>query len=98
LLTSKGREGQIAGVAFSFKELYKEHMGIVTVEVTSAVELSSNQAKEIAKSFEKLGKTIDLVQNVDPHVLGGLKVKVGDQRVDATIRRKLNELKHETHK
>ena len=98
LLTSKGREGQIAGVAFPFTELYKEHMGIVTVEVTSAVELSSNQAKEIAKSFEKLGKTIDLVQNVDPHVLGGLKVKVGDQRVDATIRRKLNELKHETHK
>jgi F-type H+-transporting ATPase subunit delta len=98
LLTKKGRESVITGVAASFAELYNQHMGVVTAEVTSAVALSSSQVNDIVKSLADLGKNIQLFQNVDPHVLGGLKIKVGDQRVDATLRRKLNELKHETHK
>ena len=98
LLTVKGREAVITSVASSFGELYNQHMGVVTAEVTSAVVLSASQVKDIVKSLADLGKSIELIQNVDPHVLGGLKIKVGDQRVDSTLRRKLNELKHETHK
>lgn len=98
LLTRKGREGLIPAVAVSFSGLYNQHVGLVIVDVTSAVALSASQISDITKSLSNLGKSIELVQHVDPHVLGGLKIKVGDQRVDATLRRKLNELKYETHK
>ena len=98
LLTRKGREGLIVLVANAFAALYRELKGIVIVEVTSASKLSAEQIKEIEQKLSGLGQSIEIIQKVDTNVLGGLKMKVGDQRIDATLRRKLNELKHETHK
>lgn len=100
LLASKGREAILSQVAISFNELYNEHHGIISAEVVSAKPLSKSDREELMKSLSTGGHKIKLNESVDPKVLGGLRIKMGDQLVDATIRRKLNELRTDifTHK
>ena len=97
VVCSKGREAMLSSIVHAFINIYKERMGIVTADVTSAVALSDAQRKEVIQSLSGLGATIDLVEHVDPTILGGLKVRVGDQRFDASLRRKLNHLKYDIH-
>ena len=87
----------LPAMVHAFVELYKERMGIVTAEVTTAVALSKEARTEINSSLASVGKEIELVETVDPKVLGGLKITVGDKRIDATLRKKLNELKYDIH-
>jgi F-type H+-transporting ATPase subunit delta len=98
LVTKKNRERLIIQIAAAFIELYKAHKGIVTAEVTTATPLSEEQRKGIAASLESVGKTLELNEMVDPNILGGLMVRVGDRRFDASIRKKLNELKQDISK
>lgn len=93
LLTSKGRESILPQIAESFIALYNQHNGIVTAEVVTASELSPSQREELKKTLSSIGKTIELMERVDPRVMGGVRIKIGDQLMDATIRKKLNELK-----
>ena len=59
----------------------------------SAVTLSKASRDELVKVLSAAGHSIDLTEKVDPSLLGGIRVKVGDQLIDASLRRKLNELK-----
>ncbi|MEZ4720844.1 MAG: ATP synthase F1 subunit delta [Flavobacteriales bacterium] len=93
LLTTKGRESILPQIAVSFIGLYNEHMGIVSAEVVTATKLTAAQRDELKKTLSSTGKTIELIERVDPRVMGGVRIKVGDQLMDATVRRKLNELK-----
>ena len=97
LVCAKGREAMLPYVVRAFIAIYKERKGIVTADVTSAVALSDAQRKEVIAALASIGTTIDLIEHVDPSLLGGLSIKVGDQRVDASLRRKLNELKYDIH-
>jgi F-type H+-transporting ATPase subunit delta len=94
---SKGREYMLPAILEAGIEQYKERKGIVTAEVTSAVALSDDQRKEVSASLAGLGQHIELKEKVDPNILGGLKVRVADRRVDASFRKKLNELKYDIH-
>lgn len=96
-LCAKGRESMMPAMVEAFVSLYKERMGIVTAEVTSAVALTKEARAEINTALAPVGKSIELVEHVDPKVLGGLKITVGDRRIDATLRKKLNELKYDIH-
>ncbi len=93
LLTTKGRESILSAVASSFIEQYRAHKGIISAEIVSAVTLSKASQDELVKVLSAAGHSIDLTEKVDPSLLGGIRVKVGDQLIDASLRRKLNELK-----
>lgn len=97
LITSKGRERLIPHIAASFIELYKTHKGIVTVNVTSAVALTEAQKTDVAKDLNLAG-TVELVEIVDPSILGGMIIKIGDMRFDASISRKIHDLKFDISK
>lgn len=97
LVCAKGREAAIPAMASSFVQQYKDRKGIVTAEVTSAVALTDEQRKEVTASLASLGEQIELNERVDASILGGMKVKVGDRRVDASLRKKINELKYDIH-
>ncbi len=97
LVCAKGREALLPTVVNAYIEIYKERMGIVTADVTSAVALSDAQRKEVAGVLASLSDKIELIEHVDANILGGLKVRVGDQRVDASYRKKLNDLKYDIH-
>ena len=67
--------------------------------LTSAVELDAEVVERVGKEIERqTGRTIDLQAEVDPEVLGGLVLRVGNRVLDASIRTKLEKLRKEVAK
>jgi len=93
LIAAKGREAMMENIARVYIELYKQYKGIVTAEVINVTALTEAQREALKKSLTASGKTIELKEKIDPAILGGVQVNVGDRRIDASIRRKLNELR-----
>jgi F-type H+-transporting ATPase subunit delta len=90
----RGREGVLEETMFSFIEQYRELKGIRVATVTSAVALSDEQMKDIQERLVKRSKLrVDMVQVVDPSVMGGVKVQMGDLMFDATVSKQLESLK-----
>jgi ATP synthase F1 delta subunit len=66
------------------------------VRLTSAVELDERVVKDVASEIEKrTGRTVDLENDVDERILGGLVLRVGNMVLDASIRNKLEKLRRE---
>lgn len=96
LCVSKRREEVIRETEAEYIALANEARGIVKAEVTSAVELSPDQeARLVAKLSQTTGKRIELSKNVDPSLVGGLLVRIGDKVIDGTIRGQLSALREE---
>lgn len=95
IIISKKREGILEDIAASFMELYKKHKNIKTVSVTSAIKLSKEQKDKIVALANKDNSTIELVEVVNPEILGGLILRVGDTQIDESIKRKLSNLEME---
>lgn len=99
LLAQKGREMLIIQIADAFKEAYRAHKGIVSVEVTSARPLSTDERKEIQAKFSASGyNQIELKEAVDASLIGGLKVRLGDRLIDFTILKQLHNLEKQVNK
>ena len=95
LLVKNRRLFALRDVIAGFRRLAADHRGELTADVTSAVALSKTQADELKATLKaKTGKSITLVEKVDPAILGGLVVKVGSRMVDSSIRTKLQNLKY----
>lgn len=93
LAVHKGRGGQLLAIAQAYVELYNEQKGIVIAQVRSAKPLTAADRTKISEALQPLSKHIELVETTDARLLGGLKITVGDRQIDATLRRKLNQLK-----
>jgi F-type H+-transporting ATPase subunit delta len=94
LMADKKREGYLDDIAKSFVEQYKVYKNIVTVLITSASPLSSEaKQKLLALVQETVKGKVELEEKVDTSLIGGFKIKVGDNQVDASVQRKLNDLK-----
>ena len=77
----------------SLCEAAEERLG---VEITSAVELDPKTAAGVAEQIGKhTGRHIDLSRRVDPEILGGLIVRVGNSILDASVRTRLESLRRE---
>lgn len=80
-------------IAKQFVVLYKIHKGIKSVSLVSAVELEDDSRtlmKEMLKA--ELHAEIELEEDIDPRIIGGFIVQVGDRRFDASLRSKLHKL------
>jgi F-type H+-transporting ATPase subunit delta len=94
LLIEGNRVHEIAGVVDEFGDLADAAAGRVRAVVTTAVELPSDERDELARKLSsRLGKEIALHAQVDPRVLGGLKLQYGDRLIDATIATRLQQLR-----
>jgi F-type H+-transporting ATPase subunit delta len=94
LLVRNRRLFALRHIIAGFRNLAADYRGELTAEVTSAIALSKPQADELKATLKaKTGKSITLIENVDPAVLGGLVVRIGSRMVDSSIRTKLNSLK-----
>lgn len=86
ILNRKGRLGEFPGVARAFKVLHDEKRGIIAVDAYVAAPLDDAARARVADGIgSALGKTVQLQQHVDDTLIGGLKVRVGDQLIDATV-------------
>ncbi len=81
-------------IVASFQEVIRQRQGIAEAEISSAVELSAAQKKRFAQSLERLtGKKIQAKYSLDPALLGGAVVRVGDTIYDGSVRNSLNEMR-----
>ena len=96
LVTEKGRGAQIEEIAREFDALYDAEKHILTVELTTAYELSDEEARGIVGQIEQAsGRTVEATRAVDPNLIGGIVLKAGSLRLDSSVRGRLNRLRRE---
>ncbi len=94
IIATHRREGYLVEIAHSFVAQYKEYNKVSVAEITSASKLDDVQRKKIAEAVKKVvGQDVELVEKINADIIGGLIVRVGDRQFDASISRKLKELK-----
>ena len=93
ILVNKGRADILLEIAQEFVREYNEVKGVVNASVTSAAALSAANLAELQKTIAAEVKAeITLKNIVDPTLIGGFVVRVGDRQIDASIAGKLNKL------
>ena len=96
LTAEKGRIGQIEDIAREFDRLMAVEERRLNVELTTARELSDDEARDLLKQIEEAsGRKIEAVRKVDPSLIGGFVLQAGSMRVDASVRGRLEGLRHE---
>ena len=93
VLARNGRKRELRSVIRAFKRLAADHRGETTADVVTARPLNDDQLAELkAQLRARAGRDVTIGAVVDPNILGGIVVKLGSQRIDASIRTKLNRL------
>ena len=96
LLAERHRLPVLFRIRREFDRLWAEENKQLPVTITSAVELDEETVKNLGKQIEdQTGQQIDLTANVDPDLIGGLRMQVGNMVYDATIRGRLEKLRRE---
>lgn len=87
LLISKARESILPEMINAFITQYKQHKHIQTVKLTTAAPLGDALKKEILEKVKTTGKFehIELVEEIDPNIIGGFVLQAGDKLIDASI-------------
>jgi len=93
LLVEYDRLGLLPEVAAAFEELKAEAEGVLEAEITAAANPTDAEVQALVKRLEsKFGKKIEAKVKVDPEIIGGVKIIVGDTVIDASVRGQLQEL------
>lgn len=101
LVVNQGRERYLRDISSQFTLLYNAQNRISIMEITSAVKLEDEMVKEIieaAKSKINTTDSFEIESKIDPEILGGFILRVGDKQIDSSVRSKLNRLKKEFDK
>jgi ATP synthase F1 delta subunit len=99
LLAERHRMPALFRIRREFEALWAEEHQLLPVTVTSAVELDEGLVQEIGSRIqEQTGRKVELSSNVDPDVLGGLMVRVGNMVLDGTVRNRLERLRKQVSK
>lgn len=94
LISSKKRESLIQQIANSFIDQYKVLNNIVTAEVTTAIELDKNKINNIVSLYkQEKGNSFEIIEKVNPEIIGGFILRVGDRQIDTSISKEIRELK-----
>ena len=96
LLSEKGRSAQIVEIHEEFERLAAAEERRLEVELTTAQELSDEEAREIVDQIAKAsGRKVEATRAVDPGLIGGIVLQAGSFRLDASVRGRLNRLRQE---
>jgi F-type H+-transporting ATPase subunit delta len=99
LLAERHRMPAIFRIRREFDAMWRRENRLLPVSVTSAVELDSQLVEGIGKRIEEqTGQRVDLSSKVDPDVLGGLVLQVGNMVLDASVRNRLERLRKQVAK
>jgi F-type H+-transporting ATPase subunit delta len=87
MLIDAHREVLLGSIAEQFDELKREHDKVLRARITSAKPLTDEQRAQIVGALEeRYGKRIEAELDVDPELLGGARVQIGDQVIHASMR------------
>ena len=99
LLAERHRMPAIFRIRRAYDALWREENKLLPVTVTSAVELDEGLVEGLGKQIEEqTGKKVELTSKVNPDVLGGLVLQVGNMVLDASIRNRLEQLRKQVAK
>ncbi len=94
LIVDKRRETYIESIVEEYKELADISRNVAKADLIAAHEVPADEVKALAERLSvSTGKTVQLKQTVDPSLIGGLKIRIGDQIIDATVAKKLEMLR-----
>jgi len=93
-LLERHRMPVIFRIRAAYERLWDEEKQLLPVEVTSAVELDASTVKSIGERIgEQTGRHVELTSTVDPGILGGIVLRVGNSILDASIKHRLDQLR-----
>jgi ATP synthase F1 delta subunit len=96
LLAEKHRLPVLFRIRREFDALWAKEQKLLEVSVTSAVKLDEETVKGIGKKIEEqTGNRVDLASHVDPDLIGGLVIRVGNMVLDASVRNRLERLRRQ---
>ncbi len=94
VVNRKSRLGELAGFLDAFNVLLDRKRGIVEVDLFTASQLDRPAVDRIATELgRKLNKQVVVHQSVDSSLIGGLKLRIGDQLIDASVASQLSQMK-----
>jgi F-type H+-transporting ATPase subunit delta len=96
LVAEKGRAGELPEISAELDALVAQAQNRLSVELTTAYELSDDEAASIVQTIERAsGRTVEATRSVDPNLIGGIVLQVGSHRADGSVRGRLERLRHE---
>lgn len=96
LLAEKGRIGEVEEIHEEWERLLAAEERVLELELITAIELSDREAAEIVSEIEKAsGRKVQAATSVDPDLIGGIVIQTGSQRLDASVRHRLEQLREE---
>lgn len=96
MIIDKRRETYLTVIMEEYREMADESRNITKANLISAREVPAEEVNNLAAQLsDTTGKTVQLVQTVDESLIGGVKLRIGDQIIDATVAKKLEMLKQQ---
>jgi F-type H+-transporting ATPase subunit delta len=94
LLVDRNRIGVLESIAQKFLELSYKQESIEIAKITSSIQLSAEQQKEIAEKLKIItgAKQIKLALKIDPQLIGGFTIEIGSKMIDTSIRGQLKQI------
>ena len=94
LLCERNKLTLLPEISYLVDEMIAESESSVDAEVTSAVKLTAAAQKALAGSLTSaVGKTVNVITNKDASILGGVVIRIGDRKIDCSVRGRLDGLK-----
>lgn len=96
LAAEKGRAGELPEIEEELQALVARAQNRLAVELTTAHELSDDDARSIVETIEQAsGRSIEATRSVDPSLIGGIVLQIGSFRADGSVRGRLERLRRE---
>jgi F-type H+-transporting ATPase subunit delta len=99
LLIEKHRTPVLFRIRAEYDRLWEDENKLLPVEITSAIELDKDIVKQLGDRIsEQTGRKVELSSRVEPDILGGIVVQVGNAVLDASVRNRLDQLRRQVVK
>jgi F-type H+-transporting ATPase subunit delta len=94
LIVDHGRAHILPEIVSAFQEVVRQRQGIAEAEISTAIELNAAQKAEFGFTLERLtGKRVETKYSLEPALLGGAVVRIGDAIYDGSLRHRLDEMR-----
>lgn len=96
IVIDKNRSSDLDGIAGAYIQFYKDYKGIITAHIATPVALDAAMRETILNIVKQSkGNNVELIEEIDPTLIGGFVLTVGDEQHDTSISRKIAMLKRE---
>jgi F-type H+-transporting ATPase subunit delta len=96
LVAEKGRAAEVAQIADELDALVAAEERVLDVELTTATELTDDYYAQVISRIESAsGRKVQASRKVDPELIGGIVLQAGSMRLDASVRGRLERLRHD---